>query len=582
MFGIESTEETSDCKSENGCPSVYQQRSQSISSSFDNNGDDDDHNKYKYGSDSDGDNYGKYQKEKIHKKLKKAKRIDPKPEITKSAFYISPKDIERESSYHHQRRYRRGDKKEDYEQSYRDFISEHFPSKLVRADGKKSNYKTAGDDAEEYQPSKPSYNYKPSGDYERIKDLSDQQAKEINEKTPKNCKTVEKDKMTCRICNDPKSGAKSQSCSYSSTPDAKKYAYVREKNYNSKDDPSKNDEEDGDSDDDEAESEEVTSKPKSVPHPHNNAQPKRKGGRSTSTPTNAKRYKSQQLRQQPQQHHQQQRPINKKKSETYLRGSESRPQRDVVGLDPFLYGGGADDDENEKSANQKEGGKSFEQYYSHVFPEKKNADYKDGQYEFVPGYDTKSDVDTVLAEFKKKDWSDCKRVDKEKLTCYQCKDKNGVNYEECMYISDSDPKSSRLVYEEKKRYYENGKPEKDSSVNDDEDDDDDNHSERLTDDLSRPYSKSEEFSDYDDEVTTQKSIKENKKRNNGKRVVIKKRKMKKNNNNNSSLKPEEYENNSGSEKRTIKRTVSYKIEGNDDQNPSRSLRYEHRVSHSSN
>lgn len=75
-----------------------------------------------------------------------------------------------------------------------------------------------------------------SREYERIKSLSEQQAEEVK-KNPENCKKVEKESMTCMVCQNPKTGGSYESCSYVSEPKNNKYAYVKEQKYDSEDDP---------------------------------------------------------------------------------------------------------------------------------------------------------------------------------------------------------------------------------------------------------------------------------------------------------------------------------------------------------
>jgi hypothetical protein len=52
--------------------------------------------------------------------------------------------------------------------------------------------------------------------------------------------------MTCITCNNPETGAQSQSCSFSSEPVSKKYAYQKEKKYDSKNQEPEDDDEDAD------------------------------------------------------------------------------------------------------------------------------------------------------------------------------------------------------------------------------------------------------------------------------------------------------------------------------------------------
>ncbi|KAF5281022.1 hypothetical protein FQA39_LY05227 [Lamprigera yunnana] len=71
-----------------------------------------------------------------------------------------------------------------------------------------------------------------------------------------------------------------------------------------------------------------------------------------------------------------------------------------------------------------------------------------------PGYfdaTGKRDVERVLEEFSKKDRSNCKQVKKNQMTCYLCIDKKGIQNEECMYVSESQPQSSLIAYHQLER-----------------------------------------------------------------------------------------------------------------------------------
>lgn len=360
----------------------------------------------------------------------------------------------------------------DYDKTYQEFLSKNFPTeekskKLIQKDA-------------EYEPEirEIGYQFNNDDEYERIKSLSQKQAKEIK-KNPKNCKIVKKDKMECTICSDPKTNSKSESCSYDSEPSSKQYAYVREKNYNSKDD--KNDKDDKEDENVDASVEEiVTKKPKKQNH---------KSESISAHPSQIKKTK---------------RPIKRgvKQSE--------RPQRNADSYD------------------------DYEKFYSHAFP-KTNKKENLKEYETLPGYNSKnSDVDVVLAEFKKKDRTSCKKTIKGNQTCYKCKEADGSNYEECMFVSDSTPKKSRYAY----------------------DDETSDQSEDQSGDQSKEGSEI-----IEEKVPTQKM-----------RVVVKKRKLNK-----------PVEENTSEEKRTFKRTVSYKVEGNDGVNPDglKTVEYEHSIFHSS-
>lgn len=62
----------------------------------------------------------------------------------------------------------------------------------------------------------------------------------------------------------------------------------------------------------------------------------------------------------------------------------------------------------------------------------------------------KKDIEKAVGEFQSRDWSNCKKIVKDKLTCYQCVDKNGVNNEECMYVEASQPLNEHMAYHERK------------------------------------------------------------------------------------------------------------------------------------
>lgn len=61
-------------------------------------------------------------------------------------------------------------------------------------------------------------------------------------------------------------------------------------------------------------------------------------------------------------------------------------------------------------------------------------------------------LNQALTDFSTKDWTNCRKVMKGELTCYYCVDVKGVNQEECMYVSSSNPKSIKLERHESKNY----------------------------------------------------------------------------------------------------------------------------------
>ncbi|XP_039277642.1 probable serine/threonine-protein kinase DDB_G0278845 [Nilaparvata lugens] len=187
----------------------------------------------------------------------------------------------------------------------------------------------------------------------------------------------------------------------------------------------------------------------------------------------------------------------------------------IVGLDPFFYGSpedtyaseekkekkaknnndddddGDSEEDEETSTASSNGNPTYEDYFYRLFPEltekgnsknKKptaNSDYddsaiiEDGEESesqqpsktLVPGFDFQSsfpdyfeekeqneDLEKVLGEFSQKDRSACKKVMKDKMTCYQCVDEKGMQHEECMFVAATEPKSKHLAYHEVKQF----------------------------------------------------------------------------------------------------------------------------------
>jgi len=56
----------------------------------------------------------------------------------------------------------------------------------------------------------------------------------------------------------------------------------------------------------------------------------------------------------------------------------------------------------------------------------------------------------ALGEFHQKDRSNCTKVQREKMTCWQCIDKTGAKHEECMYVASSEPKAYQTAYSDRK------------------------------------------------------------------------------------------------------------------------------------
>lgn len=314
---------------------------------------------------------------------------------------------------------------ERYIDSYKDFVMRNFGD--VFSENYKNDYEKADyieDDSKEQESNKKSeaqkhddddedhdYSYRAADEYEKIRAQSQKQAMEIQE-DPGNCKVVHKDDMDCKVCYNRKTGDKSESCSYASEPKSKKYAYVNEKKYNSKDDPEleENQQESEDENEEREELEPIKRENYDI------AKPKRK-----SQIVHKRRHNRQ--------------------------PGQSGIDHEIIG--PILL----------HSKTQEP--IKFEKLTLHtdddIFPAKLVAENSTQSHGFDNDFassfsiDAKpTDVDRALDEFNKKDWKGCVKKYKNELTCYQCKSQNGMKHEECMYISDSKPKSQKVAPSQEK------------------------------------------------------------------------------------------------------------------------------------
>lgn len=238
-------------------------------------------------------------------------------------------------------------------------------------------------------------------EYERIKDLSEKQAAEIKQ-NPGNCKEVKKDGMTCTTCKDPKTGGNFESCSYVAEPKNNKYAYSKERKFDSNDEPDE------------------TEAPQQ-------AEPAQKSEKYTQADDSSD-HKYTKLSAAPEASHEDD--SGEKYKAYYKHTSKPTPSEALRAADA------------DKQSSEEEGDSSSGKSY----------DYKKALPSFYTDNEPKKDVEHVLAEFKKKDRSSCKKVQKNGMTCFQCVDKNGLKNEECMFVSESAPKRSHLAYQELKEF----------------------------------------------------------------------------------------------------------------------------------
>lgn len=282
--------------------------------------------------------------------------------------------------------------------------------------------RTIQEDVEDYQPNdetlairsnSDSDNSPPSDDYQRIKQLSEQQAKDTK-KNEAHCKATKKSDMLCQVCFNPKTGAKSESCSYAPKPHSKKYAFSEENNYSSKNENSSEEEEEAD--DEEENEDEENNEDGGKPEIHTNT-PLRK--RNQSKMARGPRIK---------------------------RGNGWEEYKDISTVERRSTG------ESKKIETYDDffGSPSlFPEYQKYQTENVKEGEDDDGEkYEFMPRTSNHKavavdvDAEETLAEFRKRDWSDCKKARKGELTCYVCEDRHGDRHEECMFLSSSSSSSS--------------------------------------------------------------------------------------------------------------------------------------------
>lgn len=331
---------------------------------------------------------------------------DDEPNYKPNAYITGPTRIRRYTSGRQKSNLRKSsDEDEDDPYGYKaEYISrpKAFDSGLYS-----SAYKQEKDPNKDYEYP---YGYDSGYDhkeYERIKELSEKQAAEIKQ-NPENCKAVKKDDMTCMVCKDPKTGGNYESCSYVAEPKNNKYAYSKERKFDSNDEP---DEPEGDN--------------------------------KSEAPKKSAKYQN-----------------PKDEVQEFAKSSSSEEAK------PYSSYKKADKDDGNDS------GEKYKAYYVHTSnpkpsealrasegssEEKSDTESKPYNYKkALPGFYTdnepKKDVEHVLAEFKKKDRSTCKKVQKNGMTCFQCVDKNGLKHEECMFVSESAPKRSHLAYQEVKEF----------------------------------------------------------------------------------------------------------------------------------
>ncbi|CAG9855728.1 unnamed protein product [Phyllotreta striolata] len=291
------------------------------------------------------------------------------------------------------------------------------------------------------------FNYEPES-YEHSPSevsFSEQQSEELK-KNPQNCKQVDKDGSTCTVCRNPKTGANYEQCSYTSQPQEKKYAYVKEKKYDSDDEP-----------------EESKVKPQAAAAPKSDLkvettqpEPDTKLPTKEFEPTEDYDGQIKQNSRKPRKrdndndddplHYETYEKNRKKSQQNFLNDKYEIPNyfaESVINESK---------DDNKKEEEEDEEVKDYEDYHYKLFPEytKEESKRDEANEDYQIPESTKHNVEEVLAEFTKKDRSKCKKSEKNGMTCFLCVDQNNIQHEECMFIQESRPKSSHVAYHELK------------------------------------------------------------------------------------------------------------------------------------
>lgn len=236
-------------------------------------------------------------------------------------------------------------------------------------------------------------------EYERIKSLSEKQAAEIRQ-NPGNCKEVLRDGMKCMTCKDPKTGGNYESCSYVAEPKNNQYAYSKERKFDSNDEPDE---------------------------PEQKGEQPKKSDKYEEAKKDSREYTP---------------PESDKIHSAYKKSDDESNDKYKTYYSPKSAPSEALRSESSESDSSEEKSDRLVKPYN----------YKETLPGFYSDNEPKKDVEHVLAEFKKKDRSACKKVQKNGMTCFQCIDNNGLKNEECMFVSESAPKRSHLAYQEVKEF----------------------------------------------------------------------------------------------------------------------------------
>ncbi|CAG9763325.1 unnamed protein product [Ceutorhynchus assimilis] len=285
------------------------------------------------------------------------------------------------------------------------------------------------------------FHYKPYQP-EEYESYSESQSSEIL-KQPGACKKVDRKGMTCTVCKDPKTGGNFEQCSYTSAPKENKYAYVAEKKYDSEDD----------------EPEETKTVTKQSSEEASTAKPDElEVAASTVEETEVENDEEEK----------EESDDDDESEAPAFNYQELKKEKALINDDPYnVPEHFAESVSNKKTTEDNNNNEeNFDEYHYKLFPELNNKEEADEEEEQKTDAteQKQQDVEEVLAEFAKKDRSNCKKAVKNGMTCFLCVDKNKVQHEECMYIAESKPKPTHIAYHEVQRLKDpkNNNPEEET------------------------------------------------------------------------------------------------------------------------
>ncbi|KZC07021.1 hypothetical protein WN55_08905, partial [Dufourea novaeangliae] len=198
---------------------------------------------------------------------------------------------------------------------------------------------------------------------------------------PSKCKEVQKDSMTCKVCTDPKTGSNSEQCSYKYQPNEKNFAYSKSRSFGG---PTKAEDRSYDG-----------SEKKETREPSYSFSPDK--GRYSADSDAKQSY-------------------GETKRAHSADSDAKRPYREFPSSSET------------KSESKEE-------------PTTKSPSKVDDR--FYDAFKQKAEIQKYLQDFQKEDRSKCKKLMRDKMTCYECVDEKGFRQEECAFVtSESDPEKS--------------------------------------------------------------------------------------------------------------------------------------------